>query len=405
MVPTGTATGAGVVAGDAVRRVEAVADQFEAAADETEQLGKLSDRSVKALKEARLMRLLQSEEHGGDAAHPREFAEAVMATASRCGASGWVAGVVGVHPWEIAMLDPRVGEEVWGEDQDTWIASPYTPTGVADPVDGGYLLNGRWQFSSGTDHANWVFLGALTGNGSGKPAPVPTHLHVLLPRSDYEIVDDSWDVVGLRGTGSKDVIVRNAFIPDYRAVAHLDVANGTAAERVGRADTLYRLPFAVVFPLGITSAVIGIAEGALGQHLAYQRNRINAAGTRMRDDPYSLYAIAEAASDIAASRTQLLDGVTQAFDQVDRGTPLSLVQSAEIRRNQIRCAWRAVHAVDEIFARSGGNAGRSDNPLQRFWRDAHMGLQHFIHVPGPVYHATSLLTMDVELPDALRGVI
>lgn len=405
MTAGATTTVSDAAANDAVSRVEAVADELEAAANETEELGKLSDRSVKAVKKSGIMRLLQPVEHGGNAAHPREFAEAVMATASRCGASGWVAGVVGVHPWEIAMLDPRVGQEIWGEDQDTWVASPYTPSGIADPVDGGYLLNGRWQFSSGTDHADWVFLGALTGDGSGKPAAIPNYLHVLLPRADYEIIQDSWNVIGLQGTGSKDVVVKNAFIPDYRSVAHQDVAAGIAAERVGRTDTLYKLPFAVLFPLGITSAVIGIAEGALGLHLAYQRNRVNVAGTRMKDDPYSMYAIAEAASDIAASRSQLLDGVTQAFDQLDRGTPITLEQTAMIRRNQVRCAWRAVDAVDEIFARSGGNAGRRDNPLQRFWRDAHMGLQHFIHMPGPVFHATSLLTMGVELPDSMRGVI
>lgn len=390
--------------GEAVRRVEAVASQLEDAAAETEAMGRLSDRSVAAAKQAGLMRLLQPVEHGGLAVHPREFAEAVMATASRCGATGWVAGVVGVHPWEIAMLDPRVGQEVWGQDQDTWVASPYTPSGVADPVDGGYVLNGRWQFSSGTDHADWVFLGALTGDGTGKPGVVPEMLHVILPRSDYEIIHDSWDVIGLSGTGSKDVAVNGAFIPDYRAVTHADVATGVAAERVGRTETLYKLPFGVVFPLGITAAVVGITEGALALHLAYQRDRVNAAGSRMREDPYSMYAISEAAADIAASRSQLLDGVTQVYAQVDAGTPITPEQAMRTRRNQVRCAWRAVAAVDEIFARSGGNAGRRDNPIQRFWRDAHMGLQHFIHMPGPVYHASANLDMGIELPDSLRGV-
>ena len=393
-----------IAPGEAVRRVDEVAGELEGAAAETEALGRLSDSSVKAAKQAGLMRLLQPVEHGGYAVHPREFAEAVMATARRCGATGWVAGVVGVHPWEIAMLDPRVGQEVWGEDQDTWVASPYTPSGIADPVDGGYRLNGRWQFSSGTDHADWVFLGALTGDGTGKPADVPEMLHVILPRSDYEIIQDSWDVIGLSGTGSKDVVVKNAFIPDYRAVAHADVATGVAAERVGRTETLYKLPFAVVFPLGITAAVIGMAEGALALHLAYQRDRINVAGSRMREDPYSMYAISEAAADIAASRSQLLDGITQSYEQVDAGSPITAEQAMRIRRNQVQCAWRSVRAVDEIFARSGGNAGRRDNPLQRFWRDAHMGLQHFIHVPGPVFHASANLEMGVPLPDSLRGV-
>lgn len=390
---------------NAVARVEAVADELEAGAGESEQLGKLSDRSVAAINSAGLMRMLQPKEHGGDQAHPAEFGEAVMAAASHCGASGWVAGVVGVHPWEIALMDPRVGEEIWGENQDTWVSSPYTPQGIADPVDGGYILNGRWQFSSGTDHSDWVFLGAVTGDGTGRPAATPTYLHVILPRQDYEIIEDSWNVIGLEGTGSKDVVVKGAFIPTYRTLVHDDVQSGAAAERTGRTETLYKLPFNVLFPLGISSAVVGIAEGALGLHLAYQRNRLNAGGVQIKSDPYSMYAIAEASAEIAASRSSLLDGVTKAFAQVEAGIPVSAVQTAEVRRNQIQCAWRAVRAVDEIFARSGGNAGRRDNPLQRFWRDAHMGLQHFIHVPGQVFHATSVLEMGLELPENLRGAV
>ena len=391
--------------GGAVERVEAIAAELEAAAEETEKLGMLSERSVKAARDAGLMRLLQPTEYGGQAAHPREFAEAVMATANSCGATGWVAGVVGVHPWEIAMLDPRIADEVWGEDPETWVASPYTPSGIADPVEGGFVLNGRWQFSSGTDHADWVFLGALTGDGKGGLATIPDYLHVILPRSDYEILQDSWNVIGLRGTGSKDVVVNGAFIPSYRAVPHVEVATGIAAARAGRDEPVYKLPFQVLFPLGITAAVIGIAEGALRHHLAYQNDRYNAMGTRVREDPYTMYAISDAAADIAASRSQLLDGITEAYDHVASGGPITLDQTARLRRNQVRCAWRAVSAVDEIFARSGGNAGRMDNPLQRYWRDAHMGLQHFIHIPGGVYHASALLEMGAELPDTLLGSV
>ncbi len=127
-----------------------------------------------------------------------------------------------------------------------------------------------------------------------------------------------------------------------------------------------------MLPLGITSAVIGIAEGALAAHLDYQRNRITAMGTAIRDDPYVLYTISEAAAEIAASRSQLLDGISRLYDLADAGKPIAFEDRSVVRRNQVRCAWRAVSAVDEIFARSGGNAVRKNNALQRFWRDAHV---------------------------------
>ena len=391
---------------EVVRRVEAVSDELEACAAETEKLGMLSAGSVHALRLAGVVRMLQPPEHGGEAAHPRDFAEAVMAVARHCGSSGWVAGVLGVHPWEVALLDPLAGEEVWGQDPEAWVASPYSPSGVADPVEGGFVLNGRWQFATGTDHASWAFLGATMGNGGGngnsRPANAGAHLHLLVSRSDYEIVPDTWDVIGLMGTGSKDVMVRDAFVPSHRVVMHKEVANGVQAERAGRPETLYHMPFAAVFSLGLTAAVVGMAEGALAAHLSNRDVRVATRTLRVSDDPYSMYAVGEAAAEISASRTQLLDGVTSMYAEIEHGRLPGLAQVADLRRNQIRAAWRAVRAVDEIFGRSGGNAGRRDHPLQRFWRDAHMGLQHFIHMPGLVYHASALYAAGADVPDELR---
>jgi 3-hydroxy-9,10-secoandrosta-1,3,5(10)-triene-9,17-dione monooxygenase len=391
---------------EVVRKVADIAPRLAATAAETEQLGKLADESVKLMREAGVMRLLQPADFGGYAAHPRDFAEAVMAVAAQCGSTGWVCGVGGVHPWEMALMDRKLQEEVWGENPDTWIASPYAPQGVATPADGGYILRGRWNFSSGTDHCDWIFLGALVGDADGRPAEPMTALHVVLPRSDYTIVEDSWDVIGLCGTGSKDIVVDGAFIPGYRTVEAEEVAaGGLAAERAGRTEAVYRLPFWAMFPLGITAAVIGIAEGALAAHIAYQRDRVSAMGTRIKDDPYVLYAISEAAAEIAASRTQLLDGISRLYDLVDAGEEITFEDRAVVRRNQTRSAWRAVAAVDEIFARSGGNAVRRHNVMQRFWRDAHVGLQHAIHIPGGIYHATALTMMGIEPQGTLRALI
>lgn len=391
---------------EVVRRVQDVSGQIAGLAAESERLGKLADGTVKLIRDAGVMRLLQPTEYGGYAAHPADFAEAVMEVAKSCGSTGWVCGVGGVHPWEMALLDRKLQDEVWGSDPDTWIASPYMPSGVATPTDGGYVLNGHWQFSSGTDHCDWIFLGALLGGDDGKPVLPPQSLHVVLPRSDYTIVEDSWDVIGLSGTGSKDIVVKGAFIPSYRTIAVSDVSEGElAAERAGRLETVYKLPFWAMFPLGITAAVIGICEGALAEHLDYQRERVMSFGTKVKDDPYTLYAISEAAADIAASRTQLIDGISRLYDLADSGRPITFEDRALVRRNQIRSAWRAVGAVDAIFARSGGNVVRRNNPLQRFWRDAHVGLQHAIQVPGTTYHATALTQMGVDPQGPLRMMI
>ncbi|TYL45547.1 hydroxylase [Nocardioides sp. BGMRC 2183] len=378
--------------------VEQHAEEIAALGAENESLGRLTDRAAGLLRETGVMKMLQPAEYGGAEAHPRDFAETVMRIASLDGSTGWVAGIVGVHPWEMALCDPKVQAEIWSEDDDTWIASPYAPMGILTPVDGGYLFNGRWQFSSGTDHCDWIFLGAMLGDAEGRMAMPPQNYHVILPRADYEIVEDSWDVVGLRGTGSKDIVVKDAFIPDYRAVPFSSMMDGSALAASERTNPTYGVPFTTIFPLGITSAVIGIAEGALAAHLAYQRTRVQVTGTKIKDDPYVLFAISAAAEEIKASKTAMLDNVSRFYDLAAAGTPVSLADRAASRRTQVAAAWRAVRAMDEIVARSGGNGLRMDNPIQRFWRDGHMGLAHAIHVPGSVFHASALTELDVTPP-------
>ncbi|MDT5108680.1 MAG: 3-hydroxy-9,10-secoandrosta,3,5(10)-triene-9,17-dione monooxygenase [Mycobacterium sp.] len=388
-----------------IDRVTELADQFREQAVEAEKLGQLPDATVKSMKSIGSIRLLQPKGHGGFEVHPREWAETVMATAALDPAAGWINGVVGVHPYQFAYADPRVAEEVWGDDVDTWIASPYAPQGIAKPVDGGYVFNGRWQFSSGTDACDWIILGAMVGGADGKPVMPPQILHMILPRKDYEIVADSWDVVGLRGTGSKDVIVNDAFVPAYRTMDGTKVMDGTAQIEAGMTKTLYKMPWSTMFPLGISSATIGICEGALAAHLDYQRERVSAAGTAIKDDPYVLYSIGEAAAEIDASRQALLANVDKVYDAVDAGHDVSFEERAAVRRSQVRAVWRAVAAVDQIFARSGGNALRMDKPLQRYWRDAHAGMAHAIHTPGTTYHASALSSFGVDPQGPLRALI
>ncbi|QIP42628.1 hydroxylase [Rhodococcus erythropolis] len=182
--------------GQVLDNISQFADEIRADGVEGDKLMRLTDGSAKRLRDSGVIRMFQPKEFGGLEAHPREFAETAMAIGAMDGATGWVSGIVGVHPWELAFFDRKAQEEVWGTDPDTWMASPYAPMGVARPVEGGYILNGRWSFSSGTDHCDWIMIGAMVGDESGKPLMPPKHLHVLLPRSDYDIDQDSWNVVG-----------------------------------------------------------------------------------------------------------------------------------------------------------------------------------------------------------------
>ena len=288
------------------------------------------------------IRLLQPKQYNGFEVHPREFAETVMATAALDPAAGWINGVVGVHPYQLAYADPRVAEEIWADDVDTWVASPYAPQGVAKPVDGGYIFNGRWQFSSGTDALRLDHPGRDARRRRRQAADAAADAaHDPAPQG----LRDRRGLVECGGAARNRLQGRHrqgrvrAGLPDD---GRDEVMDGTAQREAGMTETLYLMPWSTMFPLGITSATIGIAEGALAAHLDYQRERVGATGTAIKDDPYVMYAIGEAAADINAARQELLANVDRIYDIVDAGKEVSFADRAAGRRTQVRAAWRAV---------------------------------------------------------------
>src|SRR5580704_6271386 len=142
---------------------------FAARAQEAEDRRVLSAESVKALAETGFFRLLQPAGFGGLEADPLAFYTAVRLIASACGSTGWVASVIGVHPWQLALFPPQAQQDVWGADPASRMSSSYAPTGRARAVTGGYQLTGRWSFSSGSSHATWVLLGGIAAGDDGKP--------------------------------------------------------------------------------------------------------------------------------------------------------------------------------------------------------------------------------------------
>ena len=183
---------------------------FRERADEAERLRVVPEASIKELEETGFFRLLQPKRFDGFEADPIDFYTAVRDIASACGSTGWVSSVVGVHPWQVALFADEAQQAVWGEDTNTRLSSSYAPTGKAMLAEGGYTLSGKWSFSSGCDHCTWVLLGGLVFNDEGNVVDFKTF---MVPREKYTIVD-VWNVVGLRGTGSNDIVVEDVFIPE-----------------------------------------------------------------------------------------------------------------------------------------------------------------------------------------------
>lgn len=386
---------------DVHKRVEKLADLFAEEGPRSDELGRLTDAHAALLRETGVVRMLQPAEYGGYEAHPVEFMETVLDIGRRSASAGWVAGVVGVHPWEMAQVDREVQEEVWGGDPDTWIASPYAPLGQARRVDGGWIVNGRWSFSSGTDHCDWLFLGGWLLGEDGEVDRSAGHRHFVLKRGEYEIVEGSWDVMGLKGTGSKDIVVRDAFLPGNRIVDPARMREGAAA--LGRdANPLYRLTLPVMFSGVICAGALAAAEGALAASVHHTRERVDARGNAAVKDPHHLAALGQASSDIQAGRLQFLNDLNALYDAVAAGHEPTPGMRLTARNNQVRAVRRAVDAVDLLFVHAGGGALRLDAPFQRFWRDLHAAMNHINNAAEPVHEGYALHTFGLPVPPALR---
>src|SRR5271166_1188092 len=180
----------------------------------TEENRALLPETLKDFVEAGFYRILQPAKYGGFEMSPLTLFKVVMELAKGCPSSAWCLCLVTIHNWEVALLDPTAAQDLWGKDPDVRASSSYAPFGKIARVDGGYRVSGRWSWSSSADHCSWVILGGIVPRPEGAGGP-PDVRAFLVPRPDYEVVD-VWHVLGLKGTGSNDIIVKDPFVPEHR---------------------------------------------------------------------------------------------------------------------------------------------------------------------------------------------
>ncbi|MEV0764392.1 3-hydroxy-9,10-secoandrosta-1,3,5(10)-triene-9,17-dione monooxygenase oxygenase subunit [Nocardia sp. NPDC050435] len=358
-------------------RVRELLPEIRERAAETDQQRQVPVRSIQELTEAGVFRMLQPARFGGDEASPVEFYQVIRAIAAACPSTGWVSSVLGVHPWQLALFPLRAQEDVWGANSDTLVSSSYAPTGKLTPVEGGYEVSGRWSFSSGCAHAEWVFLGALAPDENGNPG---VYLTILVPRADYRI-EDVWHVVGLSGTGSNDIIIDKAFVPHHRAYSASEQSQLRGPGQEANPAALYRIPFAAVFSNTIVAPIIGAAEGAYEAHIERMRDRVRLSygGQKVADDGFAQVRVARAASEIDAAILQMERNITELLRYAEAGEEIPARVRLRTRRDQVRGTERSIQAIELLFDNSGGHSIRKPNPIERHWRDAHAGSVHVIN--------------------------
>src|SRR6266478_7053200 len=359
---------------DYLGRVRALLPAVGERAVRAEQLRRLPDETFKDFQAAGLFRCIQPKRYEGYELDPGTFYRGVMEVAAVCGSSGWVLAVLGVHNWHLALFPPKAQEDVWGEDTSIQVSTGLSPTGIVERADGGFRLRGRWSFSSGCDYCHWAVVGGVVPpSDASDPPDVRTF---LIPRRDYKI-EDNWHVMGLSGTGSKDVVVADAFVPEYRTHSYLDaflLKNPGTAINDG---PLYRLPFGLVFAYGLSAAAIGVAVGAIAAFREQQLGRVNVRDqSRVAEDPFTQLRLAESAAEIDAARERMLYNFAEMMRVARAGEEIPLSFRARCRWDAGKATDWSVRAIDRLMKAAGGRGIFLKNPIQRAWRDVHAMQAH-----------------------------
>jgi 3-hydroxy-9,10-secoandrosta-1,3,5(10)-triene-9,17-dione monooxygenase len=350
-------------------RVRALLPAVKDRVTRAEQLRRLPDETFAEFQEAGLFRAIQPKRWGGFELDPVTFFQAIVEMSAVCASTGWILGVVGVHNWHLALFPPQAQADVWGEDTGVQVSTSLAPTGTAERVTGGFRIRGRWSFSSGCDYCAWAALGGVAPPAeAGEP---PDARVFLLPRADYAI-EDNWHVVGLCGTGSKDIVVADAFVPDYRTHSYLDafhLRNPGAALNDG---PLYRIPFGAMFPNSIASPAIGAALGAIAAFREQTQARMNLRDhTRVSEDPAMQMRLAESAAEIDGAYDRIRGNFREMYALASAGEEIPLARRARYRWDFANAVDWSLRAVNRLMEASGGRGIFLDNPIQRAWRDVH----------------------------------
>ena len=364
---------------EVLRSIRGLLPMIAERADKVDESRRVSEQVIRELGDAGMFKMLQPRRYGGTESNPVHFYEVVRAVSGVCGSTGWLASVLGVHPWHLALFDDRAQSDVWGHDDSVLVSSAYAPVGRLVPVEGGYRLTGDWHFSSGCEHASWALLGAMVVGTEGRPVDFMT---ALVPRSDYRI-HDVWDVVGMRGTASNEISAEEVFVPDYRIKRNYETAQLRGPGQKVNRGPLYRLPFATLFTTAVAAPGVGVVAGCYERYLTFMRERVRLSlgGGRFVDDQFAQVAVARASSEIDAAILQMDRNVRELWELAEAGDELPMGLRLRVRRDQVRATERALDAIDLLFKTAGGSSLSRGNAIERSWRDAHAGSVHVANEP------------------------
>jgi alkylation response protein AidB-like acyl-CoA dehydrogenase len=346
-----------------VARAKALAPKLAERSAEAEKLRRVPDATIADLKDSQLARICQPSRYGGFDLGWDVLCESSMELAHGCGSQAWVCGVFGEHACLVGHFSDEAQKDVWADNPSALISSAYAPGCVAEKADGGYVLTGRWAFSSGVHHADWTLLGALVP----QPGGPPQHTFMLVPHAERHLIDD-WNTVGMAGTGSCSFTLEKTFVPEHRTLSGKALNDGNPPGAKVNKAPVFRMPVLGYAHTQLCSICVGTAEGLVEDYAAFLTAR-HKSGAHMMALESQQSRLAEAASEVHAARLLLLTSARTFMSVLEAGRALTDADAMPIERDGTYAAVLAKRAATRVFEATGGRSLTLASPMQRKFRD------------------------------------
>ena len=368
-----------LTADELIERARALVPEIRARAEETERNRAISPQIIARIREAALLRTTRPKEFGGFEYDATVALEIALTISAACASTGWAVNGALSNGISFGHYPIEAQRELWGGGADPFTCACFAPTGSAVPAAGGYVLSGKWSFASGVDHASWIRLGALIKPPDAAATP-GDGAFFLLPVGDVE-VEDNWFVYGLCGTGSKNIIVHDAFVPAHRVLRFADTRAGDTPGARHHANPIYRMPLLVLGATLLASTAVGAAKGALADYLEMTTGRttrgaLAGGGLAMAEFATVQLRYAEAAAAAETAELILVTDLRSAMARLCAGEEITIADRIRSRRNQAYATRLALQAVEALNASTGGAGLQLSNPIQRAWRDVNAVARH-----------------------------
>ncbi|MBR0814936.1 acyl-CoA dehydrogenase family protein [Bradyrhizobium diazoefficiens] len=353
-----------------IAKAAALLPRLRERAARTEELRHLPSETERDLHDGGLFRMLQPARIGGAELDYVALVDCAELLGQADASVAWNLANLASHHWMLGMFEHKAQDLVWGRDPDALIASSFIfPAGRATKVEGGYRLHGSWPFSSGVASCDWNMLASVVY--SDDEADGIEYRIFLLPKADYKVLD-TWNVAGLRGTGSCDVEVRDAFVADHMTVAVGDLSGGPTPGSKINPNPLYALPVFSLFPYVLSGVALGNAQACLDDYTEVARHRISTYNrAKLSDFQSTQIKIAEASAKIDAARLIMRSACLDAMEDARRGHVPDMAKKTRYRRDGSFSVNLCTDAVSMLFAASGARGLFTTGVLQRQFRDAH----------------------------------